>query len=359
MNIILSEKEGIYMKLSILNLVPLRQGQTYGEAIEAMVRLAQHAENIGLERYWIAEHHNMPNLASSSTQILIGHALSKTKSIHVGSGGVMLPNHSPYIVAEQYGTLDVMYPGRVELGLGRAPGTDMRTAYAIRRHRENPEFADDLEELLGYFKDNNLVSAYPAVGRNVPFYILGSSTDSAYLAAELGRPYAFAAHFAPRMMKQAVTIYRQNFKPSPYLTEPYVIMGANVIIGDTMAEAKSLATTHKQWFLNIVTDQRRPLQPPVESMKELWDNHLKAQHVPHFGPVDFRNTPLLNREKAIVEEMSACSLIGDQNSVAEQVKELADFVEIDEIMAVSYIYDEAKQIKSYTQLKEITDNYQD
>ena len=211
------------MKLSILNLAPVREGQTYLQAVDSMVNLAKHAERIGIERYWIAEHHNMKNLVSSATALLIQHTLANTKTLRVGSGGVMLPNHSPYVVAEQYGTLETLYPNRVELGLGRAPGTDMQTAAALRRGRNSLDFPAEIAELRGYFKDCNPVSAYPSAGLNIPFYILGSSTESAYLAAELGLPYAFASHFAPRMMEMAVEIYRKNFKPSTYLAEPYVI----------------------------------------------------------------------------------------------------------------------------------------
>ena len=231
------------MKLSILNLAPVREGQTYLQAVESMVNLAKHAENIGIERYWIAEHHNMKNLVSSATALLIQHTLANTKTLRVGSGGVMLPNHSPYVVAEQYGTLETLYPNRVELGLGRAPGTDMQTAAALRRGRNSLDFPAEIAELRGYFKDCNPVSAYPSAGLNIPFYILGSSTESAYLAAELGLPYAFASHFAPRMMEMAVEIYRKNFKPSTYLAEPYVILGVNAIIAKTDKEARQLATT--------------------------------------------------------------------------------------------------------------------
>ncbi|STY60987.1 Alkanal monooxygenase alpha chain [Mannheimia haemolytica] len=252
-------------KLSILNLVPIREGQTAKQAVDSMVKLAKHAESIGIERYWIAEHHNMKNLASSATQLLIQHALSHTEKLRVGSGGVMLPNHSPYIVAEQYGTLETLYPNRVELGLGRAPGTDMRTATALRRNAQSLPFPDEISELKGYFEGTNSVSAYPAQGLNVPFYILGSSPESAYLAAERGLPYAFASHFAPRFMDDAVRIYRTHFKPSEVLDKPYVILGVNAIAAETDQEAEQLATTQTQSFLNVVTNAQNYLQPPVES----------------------------------------------------------------------------------------------
>ena len=297
------------MKLSILNLAPVREGQTYLQAVESMVSLAKHAENIGIERYWIAEHHNMKNLVSSATALLIQHTLANTKTLRVGSGGVMLPNHSPYVVAEQYGTLETLYP----------------------------------------------VSAYPSAGLNIPFYILGSSTESAYLAAELGLPYAFASHFAPRMMEMAVEIYRKNFKPSSYLAEPYVILGVNAIVAETDKEARQLATTQTLFFLNVVTNAQQNLQPPMASEEDVWKAQMHAQKKPHFGPVDFEEIPIYNQERAVVEQMTACSLIGSPESVEFQLKQLCERVHFDEIMAVSYIFDEQKQAQSYTMLKAIVD----
>lgn len=343
------------MKLSILNLVPIREGQTAKQAVDSMVKLAKHAENIGIERYWIAEHHNMKNLASSATQLLIQHALSHTEKLRVGSGGVMLPNHSPYVVAEQYGTLETLYPNRVELGLGRAPGTDMRTASALRRNAQSLPFPDEISELKGYFAGTNPVSAYPAHGLNVPFYILGSSPESAYLAAERGLPYAFASHFAPRFMDDAVRIYRSHFKPSEVLDKPYVILGVNAIVAETDQEAEQLATTQTQFFLNVVTNAQNYLQPPVESDDKVWENFVKAEIVPHFGPVAFQQNGLYNQEKSVVQQMTACSLIGSRERVEEQLNALKARIEIDEIMAVSYIFDEQKQHQSYTWLKEIAD----
>lgn len=343
------------MKLSILNLVPVREGQNYTQAVDSMINLAKHAESIGIERYWIAEHHNMKNLVSSATALLIQHTLANTKTLRVGSGGVMLPNHAPYVVAEQYGTLETLYPNRVELGLGRAPGTDMRTAAALRRGRDSLDFPAEIAELRGYFEDCNPVSAYPSAGLNVPFYILGSSTESAYLAAELGLPYAFASHFAPRMMEMAVEIYRKHFKPSAQLAEPYVILGVNAIVAENDEEAARLATTQTQFFLNVVTNAQQNLQPPMASDNEVWKSQLHAQHKPHFGPVDFDDIPLYNQERAVVEQMTACSLIGSSENVAFQLKQLREKVHFDEIMAVSYIFDEQKQAQSYSMLKAIVD----
>ena len=343
------------MKLSILNLAPVREGQTYLQAVDSMVNLAKHAERIGIERYWIAEHHNMKNLVSSTTALLIQHTLANTKTLRVGSGGVMLPNHSPYVVAEQYGTLETLYPNRVELGLGRAPGTDMQTAAALRRGRNSLDFPAEIAELRGYFKDSNPVSAYPSAGLNIPFYILGSSTESAYLAAELGLPYAFASHFAPRMMEMAVEIYRKNFKPSTYLAEPYVILGVNAVVAETDNEARQLATTQTLFFLNVVTNAQQNLQPPLASEEDIWKAQMHAQKKPHFGPVDFEDIPIYNQERAVVEQMTACSLIGSPESVDFQLKQLRERVHFDEIMAVSYIFDEQKQAQSYTMLKAIVD----
>ncbi len=326
------------MKLSILNLVPLREGQDYRQAIEAMVSLAKLAESLGVERYWIAEHHNMPNLASSATQLLIQHTLANTSTLKVGSGGVMLPNHAPYLVAEQYGTLATLYPGRVQLGLGRAPGTDMRTARALRRGAIHPEFIDDLLELRGYFENTNPVSAYPAAGLEIPFYILGSSTDSAYLAAELGLPYAFASHFAPEMMEEAVAIYRRLFKPSKHLEKPYVILGANAILADTHEQAQQLATTYMLFALGILRNARRKLHEPFASLEELWET--------------FSVSP---QEQAWLAQRSEYAFIGTPATVAFRLEQLQKHVEFDELMAVSYIFDEEKQHYSYSLLKNVVD----
>lgn len=348
------------MKLSVLNLVPLRQGEEFKEAIDRSIELAQKVEELGYERYWIAEHHNMKSVASSATQLLIQHTLAHTKTLRVGSGGVMLPNHSPYLIAEQFGTLEVLYPNRVDLGLGRAPGTDMETARALRR-TENlyPDFKSELAELRSYFDDSASVHAYPAAGLDLPFYILGSSTDSAYLAAELGLPYAFAAHFAPAMMEEAIAIYRRNFQPSRYLDQPYVILGVNAILADTDQEAQRLATTQTQAFLNIITNQQVGLLPPLEDPEAVWDHYVESKHVPHFGPIAFRKEQLIDREKAIVSQMSAVSLIGSPMTVQTQLEALQKRVQIDEIMANSYIYDPQAQHRSYALLANVIQSMSD
>ncbi|MFS1663800.1 LLM class flavin-dependent oxidoreductase [Streptococcus sp. zg-JUN1979] len=343
------------MKLSILNLVPIRQGSHYQEAVLQMKRLAQKAEQEGYERYWIAEHHNTTTFASSATQLLIQEALSATEHIRVGSGGVMLPNHSPYLVAEQYGTLDSLYPNRLDLGLGRAPGTDRETARALRRSPidNTHQFDEDIRELRSYFEGTASVHAYPAEGREVPFYVLGSSTDSAFLAAKLGLPYAFAAHFAPNMMEEAISIYRLRFQPSKYCQRPYVILGANVIMADNPDLAAHLATSQVQLFVDIVTDKQMGLRPPVEDEETVWRQLMAIKGVPHFGPVAFSGGSFIHQERKLVERMSGLSLIGDKETITKQLLDLKRTVPIDELMAVTYIYDEQAQHRSVELLAEV------
>lgn len=328
----------IHIPLSVLNLAPIRKGQTPSEAIEAMVDLAQATEKMGYQRYWIAEHHNSPTLVSSATAILIKHALEHTNTIRVGSGGIMLPNHSPLVVAEQFGTMATIYPNRVELGLGRAPGTDMMTANALRRSKNDSvyTFPEDVQALLTYFgpaEQQGYVKAYPGVGTNIPIYILGSSTDSAYLAAKLGLPYVFAAHFAPRFMEEAITIYRSQFQPSQYLDKPYMMVCLNVIAAETDDEAKWLSTSMQQFFLNVVRGSQNPLSPPVDSMDGLW------------SPA----------EEEMATSMSRVTLLGSKEEIRQQLTSFQEKYEVDEIMAVSYIYDQEKQKRSYEILKEIVD----
>ncbi|MGF2616161.1 LLM class flavin-dependent oxidoreductase [Rossellomorea vietnamensis] len=325
--------------VSVLNLAPIRKGQNSKDAIDSMVDLAQETEKMGYTRYWIAEHHNTATLVSSATSILIKHTLENTNSIRVGSGGVMLPNHSPLVVAEQFGTMATIYPDRVDLGLGRAPGTDMMTASALRRSSSQENvytFPDDIQQLLTYFgpaKDQGYVKAYPGVGTNIPLYILGSSTDSAYLAAKLGLPYAFAAHFAPRHMEDALSIYRSRFQPSEYLDKPHAIICLNVIASETDEDAKLQSTTMQQFFLNVVRGTQSPMSPPVEDMDAIW-------------------TP---GEKQMAESMTSVSLMGSKETVKEQLSRFQEKYDVDEIMAVSYIYDQEKQKRSYEIFKEIVD----
>ncbi|MGM0845616.1 MAG: LLM class flavin-dependent oxidoreductase [Bacillota bacterium] len=329
----------INIPVSVLNLAPIRKGQNSKDAIDSMVDLAQETEKMGYTRYWIAEHHNTATLVSSATSLLIQHTLENTNTIRVGSGGVMLPNHSPLVVAEQFGTMATIYPDRVDLGLGRAPGTDMMTASALRRSSSQENvytFPDDIGQLLTYFgpaEGQGYVKAYPGVGTNIPLYILGSSTDSAYLAAKLGLPYAFAAHFAPRHMEDALSIYRSRFQPSEYLDKPHAIICLNVIASETDEDAKLQSTTMQQFFLNVVRGTQSPMSPPVEDMDSIW------------AP----------GEKQMAESMTSVSLMGSKETVKEQLTRFQEKYNVDEIMAVSYIYDEDKQKRSYEIFKEIVD----
>jgi len=329
----------INIPVSILNLVPIRKGQHAKQAIESMVDLARAAEKMGYTRYWIAEHHNAPTLVSSATSILIKHTLEHTERIPVGSGGIMLPNHAPLVVAEQFGTMATIYPNRVELGLGRAPGTDMMTANALRRsngHESVYTFPDDVQSLLTYFgpeESQSYVKAHPGVGTHVPIYILGSSTDSAYLAAKLGLPYVFASHFAPQQMGAAISIYREKFQPSQYLDKPYMMVCLNVIAAETNEEADYLATSLDLFFLNVVRSSSMPLSPPIENIDDYW-------------------SPM---EKQMVKSMTSAVLMGSKDTIREQLLNFQEQYHIDELMAISYIYDEEKQKRSYEILKEVVD----
>ena len=258
------------LKYSILDLATIVKGDDIHTTFNKSVKSAQLSEKLGYTRYWFSEHHNFPNVASAATSILIGHIASQTKTLRVGSGGIMLPNHSTLSVAEQFGTLDGLYPSRIDMGLGRAPGTDMLTASALRGNNFNPNynFEFHIRELQKYMSNENSeakVRAIPGEGADVPIYILGSSTDSAFLAAKLGLPYAFAAHFAPSQLEVALEIYREHFQPSEFLQEPYVLVCINIIAGETVDEAHYLSTSHFQAFVNILTDQRQPLSPPDET----------------------------------------------------------------------------------------------
>ncbi|SDB89536.1 luciferase family oxidoreductase, group 1 [Pelagirhabdus alkalitolerans] len=326
--------------VSVLNLAPVRQGQTNQDAIQSMVDLAKATEQLGYKRYWIAEHHNAPTLMSSATSVLIKHVLDKTDSIRVGAGGIMLPNHVPLVVAEQFGTMETIHPDRVDLGLGRAPGTDMMTARALRRaYHQDPtyQFSDDVNELLMYFDDpsnQGQVMAHPGAGTYVPAYILGSSTDSAKLAAKLGLPYAFAAHFAPDHLKEAIRIYREQFRPSNYLSEPYMIVCVNVIASDTDEDARRELTTTQQFFLNIIRNTKKPLSPPVDNMDDIW-------------------TPF---EKHTASSMTSYTFIGSPETIKQQWIDFQNELNVDEVMAVSYIYDQAKQEKSYQLFKDVIES---
>ncbi|UXR87877.1 LLM class flavin-dependent oxidoreductase [Staphylococcus felis] len=310
------------------------------DAIDQHIILAKHLEKCGYERLWIAEHHNAPNLVSSATSLLIQHTLAHTKTMRIGSGGIMLPNHAPLIVAEQFGTLHKIYGNRVDLGLGRAPGTDMATASALRRNQHDGvyQFPEEVRQLLQYFgpeTNQGYVKAIPAVGTDVPIYILGSSTDSAHVAASEGLPYVFAGHFAPDQMKEALEIYRERFEPSRHLEQPYIIVCLNTIVAETDAIAHHLATTQVQVFANILNGRMRKIQPPVEDL----------------------STILSPRILTMSQQRVAQSLIGSDETVKEKIKNfLIEYGNINEIMAVSYIYDESAQHQSYARFKHIMDD---
>lgn len=262
-------------QFSILELAPVREDQTVQLTLQHSLKLAQQAEHLGYSRLWLAEHHNMDGIASSATAVLLGYLLANTSTLKVGSGGIMLPNHAPLIVAEQFGTLATLYPNRIELGLGRAPGTDQVTMRALRRGRQETEdqFPQDVLEILHYFKDaepNQRIIATPGQGTHVPVWLLGSSLFSAQLAAKLGLPYSFASHFAPRMLKQAIQLYRENFEPSEYLSKPYVSMGVPTVVAETDAEAEYLATSAYQRVLGLMRGQSLKLKAPIASMDGLW-----------------------------------------------------------------------------------------
>jgi len=324
--------------VSVLDLVAISEGQTAKDALTDMVSLAQHVEKLNYKRFWLSEHHNSPTLASSATSILISKVLDNTASIEVGSGGVMLPNHTPLVVAEQFGTLETMYPGRVNLGLGRAPGTDMQTAHALRRTAQETAYAfpQDVVELQNYLKPlehQGMVHAYPGVGTEVPIFILGSSTSSAQLAARLGLPYVFAAHFAPQQLEQALQIYRTQFQPSEYLAEPYVMVCVNVVAAETTEEAQKLSTSSQMFYLNVVRGTKNLLQPPVDSMDGKWSLY----------------------EETVAKNMSRYTFLGDREAITAQLKDFMGDMQIDELMAVSYIYDQEKRKRSFEILKDAMD----
>lgn len=316
-------------QLSMLDLVAVREGSTVAHAIATAVQTAQHAEQLGFTRYWLAEHHNMPGLACSSTAVLVGHVAGATQRIRVGSGGVMLPNHAPLVVAEAFGTLDALYPGRIDLGLGRAPGTDPLTMRALRRNRveteeDFPQDVSELQQLLGELQPGQRVVASPGAGSHVPIWLLGSSLFSAPLAAQRGLPYAFASHFAPRMLMQALDIYRHNFVPSAVLSQPKVVVGVPLIAAPTDEEAEFLASSIHQRVSGIVRGERRALQPPVAG--------FLASRDP--------------REQAAIADFLAMAVIGGPDRVQAQLHQIAQTTQADELMLVCDIFDPALRLRA-------------
>jgi luciferase family oxidoreductase group 1 len=315
--------------ISILDLVPVILGETPREALRKSLALAQHAEALGYRRYWVAEHHNMTGIASAATSVVIGYLAGGTSTIRVGSGGIMLPNHPPLVIAEQFGTLESLYPGRIDLGLGRAPGTDSRTLRALRRDptREHsfPQDIAELQRFLGPAESGQAVRAVPGAGTEVPIWILGSSTFGAELAAQLGLPYAFASHFAPDALLAALDVYRNTFKPSKQLDHPYAMVGVNVVAADTDEEARRLFTTIQQSFTNLVRGAGGKLQPPIDNIDDYW-------------------TPA---EKHHASHMLKYSIVGSPETVRRGLEEFVALTKADELMIVTSVYDHAARVRSY------------
>lgn len=326
----MSIKESINIPYSLLDLAVITEGQTPAGAIRNSRSLAVQAEEYGYNRFWMAEHHNMENIASSATSVLLGHVAEATNTLRVGSGGVMLPNHSPLIIAEHFGTLATIYPDRVDLGLGRAPGTDQTTARAIRADRMQAvqHFPQNVKQLQQYFSADNRnskVRAIPGEGTDIPLWILGSSTDSAHLAAALGLPYVFASHFAPGQLMSALRVYREKFTPSDQLAEPYAMPCVNMVAAETDEQAEWLSTSMKQMFMGVVTGDRKPMPPPVDDMDEIWNL----------------------REKMAVGQMLSCSFIGSKARIKEELSIFLEKTDADEIMVASYLYDHEQRLKSH------------
>lgn len=321
--------------LSILELGRVREGSDRRNALDEARRLARFAEDLGYRRFWIAEHHNAPTVVTSATALVIAHVAAGTQTIRVGAGGVMLPNHSPYVIAEQFGTLETLFPGRIDLGLGRAPGTDPLTLRALRREPADAEhFPQDVRELqffLSPLRPGQRVEAVPGSGTQVPLWILGSSLFGAQLAAELGLPYGFASHFAPQALDRALWIYRDRFKPSAQLDRPYVLVGVNIVAAPTDAEARFLATSQQISFVDVLRGARRLIQPPIESMDDYWSS--------------------IERDR--VSEMLACSIIGGPLAVRQGIDELIRRTAADELMIVSDVYDPALRLRSFEIIAEM------
>ena len=313
---------------SLLELASIREGGTIGETLQNSLRYAQAAENLGFNRFWLAEHHNMEGIASSATAVLIGHIASGTKTLRVGSGGIMLPNHPPLVIAEQFGTLASLYPNRIDLGLGRAPGTDPITSRALRRDNiaaeQFPTEVNLLQQLLAPLKPGQNLKAIPGAGTQVPIWLLGSSLFSAQLAAKRGLPYAFAGHFAPRLMRDAVRIYQTHFQPSETLDAPYVMLGMPIIIAETEDEAKFLSTTSQQRILALLRGHPLWLKPPVQSMEGLWD----------LG------------EELNVKDFLGLSAIGNPQQVKNKLENLVAELNINEFMFTNDMYDPQQRIRS-------------
>jgi len=315
---------------SILALAPILRGGDAGQALRHSLDLARHAEQWGYTRYWVAEHHNMPGVASAATSVVIGHIAAGTQRIRVGSGGIMLPNHAPLVIAEQFGTLEALFPGRIDLGLGRAPGTDMETARALRRDLNSNamEFPRDVAELQGYLDapgPEQRVRAIPGQGSKVPLWLLGSSLFSARLAAQMGLPFAFASHFAPESLEEALHVYRTHFQPSAQLDKPYAAAGISVFAADSDQEGAYLATSMQQQFMNLRRGRPGPLPPPVENMDELW------------SPMEAHG----------VRQAMKYAMIGSRETVMEGLRAFRDHTNVDELIITGGIFDHDKRLRSF------------
>lgn len=320
--------------LSVLDLVPVRLGDTPAHALRNALDLARHVETLGYRRYWVAEHHNMTGIASAATSVVIGYLAGGTSTIRVGSGGVMLPNHSPLVIAEQFGTLESLYPGRIDLGLGRAPGTDQHTLHAMRRDWSSAErFPDDVMELQALFEPvqpGQKIRAVPGNGLRIPLWILGSSTFGAQMAAAFGLPYGFASHFAPDLLMQALKVYRATFRPSEQLARPYAMPCINVIAADTDEEAKRLFTTQQQQFTNMIRNTRGLMPPPIDDIDSYWSPAEKAQAM----------------------RMLACSFVGSPKTLRAKLVEFLEATGADELMVSGPIFDHAARKRSFALLHE-------
>jgi luciferase family oxidoreductase group 1 len=314
---------------SVLDLSPITEGSDAAQSFRNTLDLAQHAERWGFNRYWLAEHHGMPGIASAATSVLIGHVAGGTKTIRVGAGGIMLPNHSPLVIAEQFATLEALYPGRIDLGLGRAPGSDPATARALRRNlmSDADEFPRDVVELMDLMSDQprQSIRAVPGTGANVPVWILGSSLFGAQLAAMLGLPYAFASHFAPAQMMAAIQLYRETFKPSQQLARPYVMLGFNVFAADTDDEAQLRATSMQQAFVNLRSGRPARLPPPLPGYRD------------KVGPA----------ERALLDGVLSCATIGSPATVREGLRAFIERTGADELMITSQMFDHGARLRSY------------
>ncbi|MDY0272901.1 MAG: LLM class flavin-dependent oxidoreductase [Advenella sp.] len=323
------------VKLSILELGRVRQNSSRRIALDEARALAQHAEACGYTRFWVAEHHNMPAVTTAATSLVISHVAAGTKTIRVGAGGIMLPNHAPYIIAEQFGTLETLYPGRIDLGLGRAPGTDQITLRALRRDPSNAEnFPHDVQELQAFLapaRDGQRIEAIPGSGSNIPLWILGSSLFGAHLAAELGLPYGFASHFAPQMLDMALQTYRDKFKPSGQQATPYALVGVNIIAADTDEEARYLATSQQISFADLFRGTRSLMHPPIDDIENYWSGAEKMQ----------------------ASNMLACSIVGAPDTVKQSLQQFLERTRADELMIVSDIYDPQKRLRSFELIADI------